>query len=226
MYIYLIQNSINDKKYIGQTIKPIQKRWNSHIYASKNGQHSLARAMKKHGTENFSIMILEEYNSTEELNMKEKEYIEKFDTYKNGYNDTLGGNEGCTIGYRHSEKAKIVMSELKKGKTFRRNYSHSDETKEKIRQKRIEMVRNGLVDTGKGKPKSEEARQNMSKAKKGKPNYRSRKTYEITHPDGTIEIVNGLQPWCELKGLHSGNMVSVSKGKLKHYKGYTCRQIG
>jgi GIY-YIG catalytic domain len=50
-YIYLVTNSINQKKYIGQTLKlDINTRWNYHLKKCKNslGRCILA-AYKKHG---------------------------------------------------------------------------------------------------------------------------------------------------------------------------------
>lgn len=92
--IYKIENLINGKVYIGQAIN-INKRWNVHkliyndIYSSSY-KYPLYRAMRKYGIENFSFEVLEECKK-EELNEKEKFYINKFNSYFKGYNQTLGG---------------------------------------------------------------------------------------------------------------------------------------
>lgn len=49
------------------------------------------------------------------------------------------------------------------------------------------------------------------------------KTYIITHANGLEEIVTNMAAYCRVHGLHKGNMTSVAKGKLKHYKGMVVR---
>lgn len=81
--IYKIENLINHKVYIGQSIH-IERRWKEHCYPSKNTV--IAKAIKKYGKENFSFQVLEEC-SEQELNEKEQFYIKKFNSViPNGYN--------------------------------------------------------------------------------------------------------------------------------------------
>lgn len=112
--IYGITNLINDKKYIGQSID-IYKRWKDHIDALEENKHynvHLQRSWNLYGKENFHFSILEEC-PVEELNQKEMFYVDKFDAYYNGYNQTLGGDG--SVGYQHSEtiieKMKQIQSE-------------------------------------------------------------------------------------------------------------------
>ena len=95
-YIYKISNDINNKVYIGQTIKTIQKRQQQHINdAQLNEKKSfhLYNAINKYGVEHFKIEQIEEC-SDELLNEREIYQISYYDSYRNGYNMTLGG-EGC-----------------------------------------------------------------------------------------------------------------------------------
>lgn len=101
--IYKIENLINKKCYIGQSIN-IQRRWNIHKTDSRKPKYPLYLAFKKYGIENFSFEVLEECLE-EELNEKEIFWISKFDSYFNGYNQTLGGN-------KHSCNVKISDSNL------------------------------------------------------------------------------------------------------------------
>lgn len=88
--IYKIENLITHKKYIGQSID-IKKRWAYHKSMYKYLTHSqIYASMRKHGIENFSFEIIEECPQ-EQLNEREIYWIEYYDTYKNGYNSTLGG---------------------------------------------------------------------------------------------------------------------------------------
>lgn len=91
--IYKITNLINGHSYIGQS-KDIYTRYHRHHkYEYKNEQvknFHLYQAFKKYGLDNFKIEVLE-LCLQEELNEREKYWIKYYDTYKNGYNMTEGG---------------------------------------------------------------------------------------------------------------------------------------
>lgn len=62
--IYKIENLINHKVYIGQSIN-IKIRWKNHLKVSKNPnsncyEYPLYKAFRKYGINNFSFEILEE----------------------------------------------------------------------------------------------------------------------------------------------------------------------
>lgn len=93
--IYKITNIINGKCYIGQSVN-IHKRWNNHKSACYNTNaheynYYLYRAMRKYGIENFTFEIIEECEQIL-LNEREKFWISYYDTFKNGYNETEGGD--------------------------------------------------------------------------------------------------------------------------------------
>lgn len=48
--------------------------------------------MHKYGVENFFYEVLEDQIPIDELDKREQYYIEKYDSYKNGYNSTSGGD--------------------------------------------------------------------------------------------------------------------------------------
>lgn len=93
--IYCLENKINGKKYIGQTIQAGQARWRKHKSDSFDKDTHLYCAMRKYGIDNFYYSILEEIDN-ELLNERERYWIAHFDTYHNGYNETLGG-QGANI---------------------------------------------------------------------------------------------------------------------------------
>lgn len=90
--IYKITNKINGHAYIGLSTN-IEKRFEYHKnpYNQKR-EHTklLYLAFAKYGIENFTFETLEEC-SIEELAEKEQFYITLYDTQKNGYNMTAGG---------------------------------------------------------------------------------------------------------------------------------------
>ena len=93
--IYKITNLVNGKVYIGQSTN-IKRRWKDHKKdafwrSGPDYDYPLYRAMRKYGLDNFSFEIIEECNKNE-LNEKEKFYIAQYNSYKNGYNQTEGGD--------------------------------------------------------------------------------------------------------------------------------------
>lgn len=92
-YIYKITNTLNNKVYIGQTIKTVQKRFIQHKNNSNKEYFSqivLYKAFNKYGIENFVCEEIEEVPN-DKLDEREKYWIEYYDSYFEGYNSTLGG---------------------------------------------------------------------------------------------------------------------------------------
>ncbi len=93
--IYLIFNDVNDKVYVGQTIQSLNKRFNGHCCYSKTDRSVnmyIKRAIHKYGRDKFHIKLIEEC-PVEELSKREKYWINYYDSYNNGYNLTLGGQD-------------------------------------------------------------------------------------------------------------------------------------
>lgn len=92
--IYKIQFP-NGKVYIGQSVN-YKNRWREHLReATKGNDLKIYRAMRKYNItiEAFSI-IEDNITSQDEANSKEIYYIKKFNSIKNGYNITEGGQCG------------------------------------------------------------------------------------------------------------------------------------
>lgn len=111
--IYKITNKKNGKAYVGQAID-IYKRWRKHKTSpfNKNSNSynlTIACALRKHGIENFIFEIIEKC-PIEELDEREIYWIEYYDTYHNGYNETLGGKSGRKA---LNERALGIMNDLK-----------------------------------------------------------------------------------------------------------------
>ena len=104
--IYKITNLINDKIYIGKSVN-IQKRWNQHKNAKDSSPIHLA--IQKYGINNFVIDVLEEC-SKDELDQKEKYWIQKYNSYfGDGYNATIGGDGSShPVKLSHEELLKII----------------------------------------------------------------------------------------------------------------------
>lgn len=109
-YIYKIENKINHKKYIGLTnnIKRRRARHFTDLRCNRHDNSFLQKEFNIYGAENFLFDIEYEGNVTcEEIAEKEKEYIKKYDSYYNGYNQNEGGNFGPSNGGSHLTKTDI-----------------------------------------------------------------------------------------------------------------------
>ncbi len=93
-YIYKITNDINNKVYIGKTLKSITKRFAEHIHEStrkRSEKRPLYMAMNKYGIEHFFIELIEEVDSSI-LEEREIYWIQQYNSYHYGYNATYGGD--------------------------------------------------------------------------------------------------------------------------------------
>ena len=87
-FIYKITNQINNKVYIGQTITPIKQRMYKHYSNAKKAKTGIDFAINKYGKENFLVEEICKCKN-EELDDLEKFYIQKYNSYYNGYNLTM-----------------------------------------------------------------------------------------------------------------------------------------
>ena len=86
--IYKITNKINGKIYIGQTIQNVKERFYQHC--AEKCEIAIHKAIKKYGKQNFTLEVVEIVNKNY-LNEREIYWIQKYNSYDNGYNSTKGG---------------------------------------------------------------------------------------------------------------------------------------
>ena len=84
--IYKITNIQNNKVYIGQTIRPVEYRFNRHI---NDALHNIldthfARAIRKYGPQNFKLQIIDNAETQDELNQKEQYWIRYYISIEKG----------------------------------------------------------------------------------------------------------------------------------------------
>ena len=249
--IYLIKNKVNGKCYVGQTQK--EKGFDYRYYCSGEGiervynyhkslrEHNrsynehLLRSIEKYGFKAFEVIKYLDYAfSLEELNIKEKVYIQLYNSLKNGYNETLGG-EG-TEGRPHSEETRQKISEARKGK------HHSEETRQKISEankgdnhpmygkyhteetkQKMSKIKKGENNPMHGNHHSEEAKQKISEARKGKyvgenhPRAKAVYCYELD------EIRLCTKEWAKELCLYGTSITCCCKGRQKSTGGYHFR---
>lgn len=107
MIIYKITNTVNGKIYIGKTTKSLTERKKSHFKRFRAGEKThLYNAFKKYGKDVFLWKELSSCSDIQTLNDLEIFFIKKYDSFKNGYNMTLGGDGGDTISMKSLEEKK------------------------------------------------------------------------------------------------------------------------
>lgn len=114
-FIYLTENLINGKKYVGQ------KKWDKKADTYLGSGTRLNKAIKKYGRENFKRIIIEQCKTKDELDKREIYWIDFYDAVarEDFYNIAKGGDGGNTIeGYTQKQKEDLSnkLSNMRKGK--------------------------------------------------------------------------------------------------------------
>jgi hypothetical protein len=165
MVIYRTTNLINGKIYIGQ-----DKNNNPSYFGSGD---LIKRSIKKHGKENFIKEILCVCNTIDELNEKEKFYINEFNsTDRNiGYNITIGGTNGTMLNRKHSKETKEKMRSSalgkKKSENHRKNIGLSMKGRVISDEERRRRSENSSLKGVKKSPLSDITKKKISNSKKG-----------------------------------------------------------
>jgi hypothetical protein len=134
MQIYKITNLINNKIYIGKDTTSDPNYFGSGLL--------IKRSIEKYGIDNFKKEIIDETDNYEELSIKEKYWIKKFNStnIEIGYNISKGGDGGDTLSNNPNLdiiKEKISNGSLVKGKTYEESFGEekAKEYKEKLKSK-------------------------------------------------------------------------------------------
>ncbi|MBE8949426.1 MAG: GIY-YIG nuclease family protein [Quinella sp. 3Q1] len=168
--VYLILNKINGRKYVGQTVQPLEIRFDKHTRSN----YAIGRAIRKYGKENFYCGVIKTCASKEELDYWEKYYIATLKTKKTyGYNLTDGG-EG-TVGLERTPEHCAKLAASKRGKNNPNYGKHpSNETRAKrsasLKGRRFSEEHCAkLAAAQTGKRYADESRVKMSTAKRNSP---------------------------------------------------------
>lgn len=138
MYIYLITNLINNKKYVGLCSRSALE--SKKYYGSGS---NISKALKKYGKHNFTKSILEECKTIDELKAAEKYWIDKFNAVNSNmfYNVESGGNDihwnylddsqKLAMKQKISDKTKEAMSRISKDIFKKSAQSNKNNTKQR-----------------------------------------------------------------------------------------------
>ena len=162
MLIYKSTNLINGACYIGQTVHSLEHRKAQHLEQARWGtRYKFQHALNKYGVDNFKWEILEdEIENLADLNTRETYWINKFNSYLEGYNMTEGGETNCM---NYPEVAANHLAAVR-DESFRKR--HSDKMKEVV-------AKNGF---------SDEHRRKISEKLKGNQHFKG-KTLQPHHAE-------------------------------------------
>lgn len=203
MIIYKATNKINNKVYIGQTVRSLEVRMSEH---KRHNYTAFDKAINKYGLENFDVEVINTAKDINELNEKEIYWIKYYNCIApNGYNQCNGGEN--TLGYHHKEESKKKMSLQRKGvyKGEKNPFFGKHHTKEQ--REKWSKMRKGL------KCLTEEQIENF---KKLRPQFTPRKVINLD--TGLIfDTIGEAAAYYNLKGTHISR---VCRGKRKTTGGY------
>ena len=202
--IYCIENLINNKKYIGQSVD-IDNRWRHHKTELNSGTHFndyLQKSWNKYGESNFFFYILELCDASQ-LDCREVYYIDLYNTLRRdkGYNLTSGGTDNKI----YSDETRRKISSALKG----HEVSEESRTKISINHADVSGSNNGMY----GRKHSEEAKQRVSQANKGKISAR-RNHYNVY----CIELERSFEDAAtagRILNLDSGAILKCCRGERK-----------
>ena len=124
--IYKIQNKVNGRCYIGQTRQGLVQRKREHLNRFHRGDrdHRIYLAFKKYGLDNFTWEVISQTTDYKLLDVLEQFFVEKYNSFENGYNCSAGG---CSV----SEETRLKISQANKGKSTKGHYHKILESRSK-----------------------------------------------------------------------------------------------
>ena len=225
--IYKIENRVNHKIYIGQSVD-IYTRWYNHKHSLCNGIHyntHLQKSWDKYGEDNFEFYVIQEC-AENDLNHLEIEYISQYRSYDGrfGYNLTFGGEGGVPndetrakfsqinsgdnnpmFGKYHTTETKKKISEALSGENNPRYGKHSVHYGKHLSNEHKKK----LSIANSGKKMTEASKIKQSQAKSGKNNPRAIPVYCVE----LDEIFNYIQQACDKYGISADGISKCIAGK-------------
>lgn len=211
--IYCIHSLSTGKKYIGQTVEKLQRRVARHFRAIN--ETKISRAIQKYSKYDFVYGIVEEVDSRNLLDEREKFWIQHYDSVNNGFNIKEGGK--CARGFKQSESSiekrrkKLLGRPLSEEHKKKLSKAHSGKVLSKETVDKMIVYRTGRNLT-------ESCKEKISQS-------HSKNTYELTNKDGTTLIIKNLSKFCKENNLHQSAFVRIMNGERKYHKNWTIKKL-
>jgi group I intron endonuclease len=193
-YVYILIDKRNKKMYVGKHIGTKKDYFTGGVIPN--------RIAKKYGKDIFEKMILEDnIRSEEELSAKEIFYIEKYNTFNNGYNLSEGGDGGGSWLNKKTKEEKERISNIKREKNLGRKFSK--ETLEKMslakkgiplteeHKRNIRFSQSGENHPWFGRKHTDESKEKISKSRKGIKNSKHSDFMKKNNPRNLSVSING-----------------------------------
>lgn len=209
MFIYVISNKKNGKRYVGQHAgKDLEKYFERTLWLAENGYQGkrlLYRAIRKHGEENFTVKPLVIVDTKFEMDLYEIGMIKAWDLCNpsKGYNLTQGG--GGSFGFRPDEETRQKMSKSRTGlkmteenrlKLIEKNKGN----KYSLGRKMTKENHDKLMKIHVGAKRTDEARKRMSESHKkpwtAKQHFARHKKYHLDRNVVNLECALCMEAQC------------------------------
>jgi len=227
--IYLITNLINNKVYIGSSVR-IQRRWIEHRFDLKHQKHQnrhLQRAWNKYGKENFAFEIIELCDKSE-LSSRESYWADLFNAHNRdkGYNIRgVGENQfvadetkkkisAANTGKKRTDEQKACLSKINRER-YASGWRPSAESVKRQADKR------------RGQKHTEETKAYISKVLRGK--NKNRRAVTMMDMDGNyLQEFGSMADAARFLGIMNkafsySSLNLATQGKRKQAYGYKCK---
>lgn len=221
--IYKLEFHSTDKVYIGQSIH-IEVRYKEHLNSIKYylSPTKLSKAIQEYGISRY--VVLEECKSNR-LNDLEIFYIDKFNSFNNGFNSTNGGDMGFSYGEGHPASSLTnadyfcILWYLSQIPTYTlKDISNILEVSESI----VENISSGtqhnwLMDI------YPELYTKVADIQGKRRHYNTEGTLspiQLVSPSGVIYTIGKISEFCLEHGLHRSHIREVLKGRVKSHNGW------
>jgi len=172
--IYKISNLVNGKIYIGYTGQTVDERYKEHlIEARRTPRLELHRAIKKHGTESFTVECVYQSLSKEHILDMETHFIKYYSSHcedGHGYNMNYGGQGG---DIKTAAQKKQLSERMKK-----KNHAKKPEVRKKISESVKQLHRQGLYKNSEAYVQAQEKNTERLKSDDNPGKNKTRKTIE------------------------------------------------
>ena len=198
--IYGIYSRTKNKWYIGES-KDIFDRWSDHKKILKSNKHhstKLQRHFNKYGIQDFDFVVLMEAEN--DRSFWERFLIKCFDSYKNGFNETEGG-ECPPIKTKNFHLQNFFTKEIVCGTNIKRFAIDRN------------LSKSSLQAVIQGKYHHTEGWFSLDKNSIFKP-------YILVSPSGQLHTFLNIADFAADHGLKAGQLVNILNGYTKYHRGW------